>query len=155
MKFLFPLSVLTGMASAGRIQGHLSKKDLPTGRDWVTLENGVEFQPGADVDPKMEHVRKLWGAQSTYDTDPYYTPFANAGETYYDEYSQAWRALGFYIDCDATENADQRKLEDEESSGCVRYMLWAAVSSHLVCFCFGDATLNILFRDDSFAYNIC
>jgi hypothetical protein len=26
--------------------------------------------------------------------------FADGSETYYDEYAQAWRALGFYVDCD-------------------------------------------------------
>ena len=85
------------------------------------------------MDPRIEHVRKLWSGNQYL--DPYHEVFIDGGETFYDEYSQAWRALGFYIDCDANE-ADyyeedrRRSLEGEDQQGgCLRYMLWAAVST--------------------------
>jgi hypothetical protein len=136
MKLLWTLSALTGLASAVKRNTNggfrTNKKDLHnTGRDWVTLDNGVQFQPGRDMDPRIEHVRKLWSGNQ--DVDPYHEVFIDGGETYYDEYSQAWRALGFYIDCDANEadyyDERRRSLQGEdEQGGCLRYMLWAAVS---------------------------
>lgn len=57
-------------------------------------------------------------------------PFADGiGE--YDEYQQAWRYLGYMIDC----NAREEEYDDDEhhdsfegtGEGCKRYVLWAAV----------------------------
>ena len=57
-------------------------------------------------------------------------PTADATETFYSEYSQSWRLMGFYIDCDADEDGHRRKLEgDDDEAGCERYLLWAAVSA--------------------------
>ena len=74
----------------------------------------------------------------------YSKQFIDGGETYYDEYSQAWRLLGFYIDCDSpyeregdcgggggAENNQEAVQYDENGNPvkhCVRYLLWAAVS---------------------------
>lgn len=46
-----------------------------------------------------------------------------------DEYSQAWRYLGFYIDCNQAEDGYHERLlqEDESYTGCLRYLMWAAV----------------------------
>jgi hypothetical protein len=137
---LSTLSALIGLVSAGKgnarnpsPNGGLNKDLFNSGKDWVTLDNGVEFQPGQEMDPRIEHVRKLWSAGDHQ--DPYDVVFLDGGETYYDDYSQAWRALGFYIDCDAKESDAYRRrrarsLEEEEytPTGCRRYMLWAAVS---------------------------
>lgn len=41
-------------------------------------------------------------------------------ESYYSEEAQAWRMLGLYMDCET---------QDDGSSLCQRYLLWAAVSS--------------------------
>jgi hypothetical protein len=143
MKLSWTLAAAVSLASAGKRNGNThdgfrrssnDNKDLfNTGRDWVTLNNGVQFQPGQEMDPRIEHVRKLWSGNQ--DSDPYHGVFIDGGETYYDEYSQAWRALGFYIDCDANEadyyyDGDRRSLnEEDQQGGCLRYMLWAAVSS--------------------------
>ena len=46
------------------------------------------------------------------------------------EDAQAWRALGFYIDCDydgAEDYRRSRNLEADDRSGCLRFILWAAV----------------------------
>lgn len=138
MKVLWTLSALVSLASAAgkRNRNNDDKHLFNTGRDWVTLDNGVQFQPGQEMDPRIEHVRKLWsGNQDNF--DPYHEAVIDGGETVYDEYSQAWRALGFYIDCDANEadyyeeGGDRRrslKEEDQQQGACLRYMLWAAVS---------------------------
>jgi hypothetical protein len=143
MKLLWTLSALA--VSLVSATGNKNKKNnnnnnnnadgFNTGRDWVTLDNGVQFQPGQEMDPRIEHVRKLWSGNQ--DVDPYYEAFIDGGETYYDEHSQAWRALGLYIDCDANE-ADydyddcRRSLQEDQQGGCLRYMLWAAVSTCVV-----------------------
>lgn len=57
----------------------------------------------------------------------------DAGEVAYSEYSQAWRMLGFYIDCSADEDQDRRHLEDNQGS-CQRYLLWAAVRCFFLLF---------------------
>jgi hypothetical protein len=51
-----------------------------------------------------------------YSSSPYGTNiFADSEYTYYDGYQQAWRMLGFYVDCSG-------------QSSCTRYLLWAMVS---------------------------
>jgi len=64
----------------------------------------------------------------------------------YDDYAQAWRLLGLYVDCDGKRFSEQqeRKLEDAGEQqqqedqdqyyyqGCPRYLLWAAVSDKKV-----------------------
>lgn len=101
-----------------------------TGEPWSSMENGFEFQPAAELSPLAEHhLRRLtWfnnkhgGDASAYQASTY---FVDTRDTNYDEYAQAWRALGFYIDCDA----NQQQQDDGGGSSCQRYMLWAAVSS--------------------------
>jgi hypothetical protein len=57
---------------------------------------------------------------------------------YYDGYQQAWRLLGFYIDCSQRERDgnDEHHSHDEDGrnskSRCVRYLIWAAVSIDIV-----------------------
>jgi hypothetical protein len=57
-------------------------------------------------------------------------PFADGiGE--YDEYQQAWRFLGFMVDCNAKTSDDDDGSGSGDSGtgdGCKRYLLWAAVS---------------------------
>jgi hypothetical protein len=146
MKLYFSLCVtILSAASAARSKRrstmHGILDELPnTGREWVTLDNGIEFQPGSDLDPRLEHARELWGqtesSTSFQDDNPFGKIFVDGTETYYDEYSQAWRYLGFYIDCDAVptcnndddleEDCDERRLDGE---GCMRFLMWAAVSN--------------------------
>ena len=64
-------------------------------------------------------------------------PFVE-GVSDYDEYQQAWRLLGFMIDCDDTwmnsannnNNNGGSGSQDENDTGlgCARYVIWAAVS---------------------------
>lgn len=49
---------------------------------------------------------------------------ADSTETYYSEDAQAWRMLGLYMDC---------AKQDDGTSLCERFLLWAAVSVWTVC----------------------
>lgn len=65
--------------------------------------------------------------------DPYSVqPFVE-GMSEYDEYQQAWRLLGFMIDCNSASDDDDEHSgsgsEDTTEDGCSRYVLWAAVSN--------------------------
>ena len=70
-------------------------------------------------------------------------PFVE-GVSDYDEYQQAWRLLGFMIDCDDTWMNDDNynggggsQDDNDTGLGCARYVIWAAVSSiwFLVALC--------------------
>jgi len=123
------------------LKGLLHKDNLPsTGQEWISLSLQNQAQPADfSVYPekkarKMQQTwnRMLWGTSS----QEYAQLFVDGGETWYDDYAQAWRLLGFYIDC-------SRLSGDEEDGGgnnqqdymepCARYLLWAAVST--VCRC--------------------
>ena len=70
---------------------------------------------------------------TVYDTQPFVD-----GLSEYDEYQQAWRLLGFMVDCSVLDGDEweddgrrNRKLnsgnnEDVTEDGCARYVLWAA-----------------------------
>jgi hypothetical protein len=124
------LLLLTALAivKAGHLKGYLTAEDIPSsGKDWYTLENGVEFQPSDDADLRLEHARKLWGSSKKQD-DPI---FLDGSETYYDANAQAWRLLGFYIDCNHCDDGlnEAACIQAGQQTTCQRYLLWAAVSS--------------------------
>lgn len=137
MKFSFGsralllLSAIAGGTSKP-IQGLLRKSDIPS-TGWVTLENRLEFHAASNHDgiPIKQANHRMIEEESVDGID-----------SYYDEYSQAWRLLGFYIDCNSLENYDgndeqaYRDLEDYNDvyydTVCTRYLLWAAVSKLLI-----------------------
>ena len=73
-------------------------------------------------------------SSSVYGTNAY----ADSSATYYDGYAQAWRYLGWYVDC----NGGSSRYYDRSGGGgsgsgdesyvgnnyCQRYLMWAAVS---------------------------
>jgi len=153
------LALLAGTTSVKKTSATpevFTKKNAPnTGEQWQTMPNGVEFQPAGDLSPLAQHhLRRLTNWQDyapnsgiqTGTSDPYSSIFIDGSETYYDEYAQAWRALGFYIDCDYCEDENGACFlygedgdEDEGNQGgnendgdynngktCQRFMLWAA-----------------------------
>jgi hypothetical protein len=129
MKTLMILPLSATLASAVQLKGYLPKENIPaSSKEWVTLDNGVEFQPSEDVDPRLDHVRKLWGSNGKMD-DP---AFVDGTETYYDEFAQAWRLLGFYIDCNHCDDGSNEAscVQQGQEPVCQRYLLWAAVSYH-------------------------
>jgi hypothetical protein len=87
------------------------------------------FADGAET--YYDENSQAWRALSTSNFDKqegFEKIFADGAETYYDENSQAWRALGFFIDCDYVDDEEQQNNEQNQQSGCRRFMLWAAVS---------------------------
>jgi hypothetical protein len=105
-------------------EGFLSSADIPrTGEDWISLSADAEFLPAAShSNPGLRRAQRRFLG---------YTDNFVDGNTYYDEYSQAWRVLGWYIDCTSYENHRKRKLanaNDDENGSlyCARYLLWAA-----------------------------
>ena len=95
--------------------------------EWITLSETESFQPAPSNDnPRLRHAQRH--------LVEYSSKFAN-GETYYDEYSQAWRMLGMFIDCNPEKDDRRRQLDeanvddDGSENTCQRYLLWAAVSA--------------------------
>eukprot|EP00804_Cyclotella_cryptica_P002572 CCRYP_010406-RA/>CCRYP_010406-RA protein AED:0.04 eAED:0.04 QI:451/1/1/1/1/1/3/884/508 len=119
---------------------------------WLSVSEDVEFLPLMTLDA-MTHDTKLRphrarslgdqsqsqqqtatgisGAYANY--DPYSVQPFIEGMSNYNEYQQAWRLLGFMIDCntviydddDGRSNGGSRDQQLTED-GCSRYVLWAA-----------------------------
>jgi hypothetical protein len=72
--------------------------------------------------------------ESTINTMYNSQPFVE-GVSDYDEYQQAWRLLGFMIDCDAVgdddvdshDNKNNNNGGQRSADGCGRFLIWAAV----------------------------
>jgi len=139
----------------------------PEKAKWMSMSKDVEFLQVDDLPKKksFKRVRSLEGddrdkegneqdgengddevsdgdddGKGEFDTyNPYSVqPFVE-GMGDYDEYQQAWRLLGFMIDCNAVssdDNEDERghgsNSADVTDEGCARYVMWAAVRYHLV-----------------------
>jgi hypothetical protein len=109
----------------------IRQSDLPHDK-WVSLQRNVEFLPVTNEGriPDFDG-RKL--QRSSSNSSPYSVqPFVEA-ESEYDEIQQAWRYLGFMIDCNdytyAGDDDDGGGSDDGGTGeGCHRYVLWAAVS---------------------------
>ena len=145
--FLLLLTVST-IVNAAHLKGYLTAEDIPSSsKDWYTLENGVEFQPSDDTDVRLEHARKLWGTSKKQD-DPI---FLDGSETYYDANAQAWRLLGFYIDCNHCQDGSNEAacIQAGQQTTCQRFLLWAAVS----CTC-GIYDFLSFVLGDSFSSNV-
>ena len=124
------------------LQGHLT--ELPdTGQDWISLQDGTEFQPASSLEDWHRHLtssfsNKRSNSNTKGSGSGYEHSFIDGSSRYYNDYAQAWRLLGFYIDCNAPFNNDnecydeggQNNNNNDESDepACQRYLLWAAVS---------------------------
>jgi hypothetical protein len=99
---------------------------------WVSLQRNVEFLP-ATTEGRIPYLdgRKLQSS-SSYSSPYSVQPFVET-ESEYDEYQQAWRYLGFMIDCNdytyTGDDDDGGSGDGGTGEGCHRYVLWAAVSS--------------------------
>jgi hypothetical protein len=91
-----------------------SAKAVPpsTGADWISLENGMEFQPSKVSDPVRQ--RALRKAQA---------------RLLEEEAQEAGKQTSF-VDCHgASEERHRRNLNSGDGeNACQRYLLWAAVS---------------------------
>ena len=155
------------------IKGLLDKDNLPTtGQDWMSITDAsgsrLEYQPNDFTDEDPVTARRLRAVRDRFlldgdGRDEYSKQFIDGGETYYDEYAQAWRLLGFYIDCDSPyETQSDCWGYDEDGGGdqeggqevqydkdgnvvrnCVRYLLWAAVSKGcVICFVISETNMG-------------
>jgi hypothetical protein len=107
--------------------------------NWFSLEKGssLEFQPSNDA---ALHRSLGGGGTTAGSTSGYESQFVDGSETYYNDYAQAWRLLGFYTDCNAPHNnqnecSDRRQRHRQlngggnnagETPACQRYLMWAA-----------------------------
>mmetsp|Transcript_19597 Transcript_19597/g.28333 ORF Transcript_19597/g.28333 Transcript_19597/m.28333 type:complete len:155 (+) Transcript_19597:104-568(+) len=95
--------------------------------EWVEMNDRTDFLPAS----RMGKARFL---SETTSESSLFNPYASQnfvdGSYEYDEYQQAWRYLGFVIDCDASTDDDDRSgsYDGGTGDGCHRYVLWAAVS---------------------------
>jgi hypothetical protein len=117
-------------------QAFTAASAIPTARMPLVGQHSAE----ASQKNTKAHARRLAKNQvSTVGPQPSW--LLDSADTHYTAYQQAWRYLGFYIDCNVQEDHKRRrKLEDveadddqwqqgsdgEEESGCQRYLLWAA-----------------------------
>ena len=96
--------------------------------DWVSFDKNTEFLPAdATSTASSNMARMLASSSTTY--NPYAAQaFVDGVNTEYDSYQQAWRYLGFMIDCDASTDDDNNSGSGDQGTddGCERYVLWAA-----------------------------
>jgi hypothetical protein len=122
------VAVFTLMAASAK-SSLIRQSDLPHDK-WVSLQRNVEFLPA--VDESFEGQRQLRRLRSSYNSPYSVQPFVE-GESDYDEYQQAWRYLGFMIDCnDGGNDDDGGSWDGGTGEGCHRYLVWAAVRSHII-----------------------
>jgi hypothetical protein len=107
----------------------------PQDAQWIPVEGEPDslFLPTDDTLQRyLEDTSSgsaQWDGYNPYSVQPF---VEGMGE--YDEYQQAWRMLGFMIDCNQVSyanygnNNNNHRSGDSTSDGCARYILWAAVS---------------------------
>ena len=84
-----------------------------------------------EVDNVISKNRELWGVSSGISTNAYdiSTTMADPGAEY-DEWQQAYRTLGAFVDCDHSWGGDSHSGDDNNGDrGCNRWMMWASVSN--------------------------
>ena len=129
----------------------LREEDLPienAKEKWKSLNKDVEFIPADGLDPRVVHrfleqgdyysaaeeeeeeeYGGMSGMEQVYDVEPF-----AYGVDEYDEYQQAWRHMGFIVDCypmvddDYYQNGGSGSGDQGTEDACARYVLWAAVS---------------------------
>jgi hypothetical protein len=84
-------------------------------QEWISISETTQFQPASSTSLRKAQKRFLSG---------YADGFVDGSETLYEEYAQAWRVLGLYVDCN-TDAGLRRNLGDNDSQ-CQRYIMWAA-----------------------------
>jgi hypothetical protein len=110
---------------------------------WISVNEDVEFLPSLALNPNQRNAndrlmqRTLEEFQAStsgaYTTNPYSVQPFIEGLNNYDEYSQAWRMLGFMVDCNEVMYDDDNAQSHGGSrdgqvteEGCARYVIWAA-----------------------------
>ena len=106
----------------------------PETAEWVPVDGDPDtsFLPTDETLQRYleDSSSETWAGYNPYSVQPF---VEGMGE--YDEYQQAWRMLGFMIDCNRVSYANygnnknnHHSGDSTSSDGCTRYILWAAVS---------------------------
>jgi hypothetical protein len=127
------------------------QEDLPIhDQRWQSLNPDVEFIPAEGIDPQLwqrfldqaegeESESATNAGMSSKMTSIYNVESFAHGGVEYDEYQQAWRLLGFIIDCNPMVDDDyyagggSGSGDKGTQDGCARYVLWAAVRLKSAC----------------------
>lgn len=129
--FLLSLFLYTGAAlllSSCCNASYVRQSDLPHDK-WISLDPDIEYLPIYPSSRVLGDANDDKYPDTFYKTSPYVE-----GESEYDEYQQAWRYLGFMIDCNdgwVAGQDDDGSYDGGTGEGCQRYLLWAAVSTIL------------------------
>mmetsp|Transcript_45173 Transcript_45173/g.50631 ORF Transcript_45173/g.50631 Transcript_45173/m.50631 type:complete len:570 (+) Transcript_45173:72-1781(+) len=121
----------------------ISEEDLPIDNQqdkWQSLNKNIEFIPADGIPSgvvkrfleqeeysETESYGGTSGMEDIYDVEPF-----AYGVDEYDEYQQAWRLMGFIVDCnpmiddDYYANGGSGSGDQGTGEGCARYVLWAA-----------------------------
>ena len=140
----FLLVVVSTATTANSHLRFIPKSDLPS-EQWISLDPSTEFhaastsQSRATVTAIDMASRQLSSTSSSSSSNPYETqPFVE-GISDYSSYQQAWRLLGFMIDCDVINTGEGGSGDKNKNGGngnqptgegCQRYVVWAAVRSY-------------------------
>ena len=97
--------------------------------------------PVATMAEQEDYSGSYGASSSSYSSYGIYgsNAYADSSTTYYDGYQQAWRYLGWYVDCnggssryyDRSGGGSHSGSGDQQVYGnnfCQRYLMWAAVS---------------------------
>lgn len=153
---------LVASCRASQDMPFIRMKDLPgiaepEKAQWIAMSEDVKFLPvdelpqlpvkksrrlGPDDEDQEEEeagdeeeteTTEYWNGYNPYSVQPFIEGMGD-----YDEYQQAWRFLGFMIDCNSVSNDeknDRHGSNDVTENGCARYLIWAAVSTLQVPLC--------------------
>ena len=151
LAFLTVVGLIHSGDASNTVLNNNNAFDLPTDKEWMSLSKSVDYMPASMNDENASFLRKAQNRLLNY----YKDEFVDGLETQYDEYAQAWRYLGLYVDCNVyadnkrqlrileeVEAEDEEVAEEEEAEEevaeeeevvddgkvCKRYLLWAAVS---------------------------
>lgn len=132
MMSLTTLLLLLLASTSSVSANYIRQSDLPHD-EWVSVQRNVEYLPVLNYNNQKRRLEQEQDdeeeeSSTTYYQDTFYNiqPFVD-GEAEYDEYQQAWRYLGFMIDCN---DGGSAAYDDDDGGttgeGCHRYLLWAA-----------------------------
>ena len=140
------MAAVVAAAATALLLGAAAGSDTPpsTGLDWISLREGIEFQPAsieqaagdaAAANSPEEYRQRLRQAQdrflaeqssssssSSTSQHQHNVEYVDSAETYYDGYAQAWRYIGFYTDCSPNQSSNydyddrRRKARDLNSA---------------------------------------
>lgn len=101
-------------------------------QNWLPISSDTDFLPNLLLSDKTRRKLSGYNAENPYSAEPFVD-----GMACYNEEAQAWRKIGFLIDCQAnddemysqhSQHSGDNQNQYVTESGCARYLIWAAVS---------------------------